>query len=155
MAFRITGLSPDPFRPLFGLSDPALAARGARRVVADAPGAFPCRVTLADAAVGDPLLLLNHEHQPADTPFRSRHAIFVMEGAERRYDAIDAVPDQLRRRTLSLRAFDSKHMMTAADLCEGEEAEGLIRALLDDTRTAYVHAHFARRGCYAALITRT
>ena len=34
MTFRITGLSPEPFRPLFGLSDAQLAARGARRTIA-------------------------------------------------------------------------------------------------------------------------
>lgn len=29
MSFRITGLSPEPFQPLFALSDAELAARGA------------------------------------------------------------------------------------------------------------------------------
>ena len=27
--------------------------------------------------------LLNHGYQPADSPYRARHAIFVREGAER------------------------------------------------------------------------
>jgi len=35
MDFRITGLPATPFQPLFSLSDPELAERGARRVVAD------------------------------------------------------------------------------------------------------------------------
>lgn len=154
MAFRITGLSPAPFQPLYGLSDAALSERGVRRMIADAPNGFPCRITLADAEPGETVLLLNHEHQPADTPFRSRHAIFVREGADSSFDAGDTVPDQLRRRTLSLRAFDWNDMMIDADLCEGADAEALIARLLDDPRTAYIHAHFARHGCYAALIER-
>ena len=154
MAFRMTGLSPEPFQALFGLTDAALAERGVQRVVADAPNGFPCRVSLEDAAPGETLLLLNHEHQPADTPYRARHAIFVREGARSRFDAVDTVPDQLKRRPLSLRAFDADHMMIDADLCEGTEAETLIERLLDDPRTAYIQAHFARRGCYAALIER-
>ena len=154
MAFRMTGLSPEPVQALFGLTDAALAERGVQRVVADAPNGFPCRVSLEDAAPGETLLLLNHEHQPADTPYRARHAIFVREGARTRFDAVDTVPDQLKRRPLSLRAFDADHMMIDADLCEGTEAETLIERLLDDPRTAYIQAHFARRGCYAALIER-
>lgn len=154
MAFRITGLSPAPFQALYGLSDAALSERGVQRMIADAPNGFPCRITLADAEPGETVLLLNHEHQPADTPFRSRHAIFVWEDADSSFDAVDTVPDQLRRRTLSLRAFDWNDMMIDADLCEGADAEALIARLLDDPRTAYIHAHFARHGCYAALIER-
>lgn len=154
MAFRITGLSPAPFQALYGLGDAALSERGVRRMIVDAPNGFPCRITLADAEPGEMVLLLNHEHQPADTPFRSRHAIFVREGADSSFDAVDTVPAQLRRRTLSLRAFDWNDMMIDADLCEGADAEALIARLLDDPRTAYIHAHFARHGCYAALIER-
>lgn len=154
MAYRITGLSSEPFQPLFGLSDEALAAHGAQRVVADTPNAFPCRITLTDAAPGETLLLLNHEHQPVETPYRSRHAIFVREGADTRFEAVDVMPEQLRRRTLSLRAFDTDHMMIDADLCEGSEAQDLIARFFEDQRAAYIHAHFARRGCYAALIER-
>ena len=46
MPFRITGLSPDPFRPLFGLSDQELAAKGVRRYVADSKPGFPDRVDM-------------------------------------------------------------------------------------------------------------
>jgi len=35
-----------------------IGARGARRVIADSTPGYPCRVSLADAAVGDELLLL-------------------------------------------------------------------------------------------------
>jgi len=41
MAFRISGLSPEPFRHLFGLSDTHLAAHGAQRCIVDATPGFP------------------------------------------------------------------------------------------------------------------
>jgi hypothetical protein len=84
MSFTVSSLPIEPFAPLFALDDAALAERGMLRVVADAPFAFPCRVTLEDAAPGETLILLNHEHQAADTPFRSRYAIYVREAAQAR-----------------------------------------------------------------------
>jgi hypothetical protein len=154
MSFRVTGLDPEPFRHLFGLSEEALAAYGARRVpVDDSPG-FPDRVELRDLDVGETALLLNFTHQPAATPYRSCHAIFVREGAERRYDAVDEVPLAMRGRTISLRAFDPRGDMVDADLVEGREMTGLIERFLENPRVSYLHAHYAKRGCYAALITR-
>src|SRR5664280_3247991 len=91
MAFRITGLSPEPFQPLFGLPDDELARQAAKRYVADKPQAFPCRVEMRDAAPGETVLLLNHVYQPADTPYRASHAIFVREGAAVTYDRVNAV----------------------------------------------------------------
>ena len=154
MRFRVTGLSPDPFRPLFGLSDEALRLRGARRIVADAPAGYPDRIEISDAAPGESLLLVNYLHQPAATPYRSGHAIFVRERAVAPTDMVGEIPPAMRARPLSLRAFDAEDMMVDADLVDGSEAEGLIERLLADPRTAYIHAHYARRGCYAGRIER-
>ena len=52
MTYSISGLPLADFAPLFGLDDSALAAMGARRVVADADRGYPCRVSLMDAAMG-------------------------------------------------------------------------------------------------------
>lgn len=71
MSYVITGLDPAPFRYLYGLSDAELAKAGAIRMTADAKPGFPCRVTLEDAEPGTAVLLLNHEHLPVDTPYRS------------------------------------------------------------------------------------
>jgi hypothetical protein len=154
MNFRITGLSPAPFLPLFGLDQAELAARGIERMVVDACPGFPDRIELRDALPGERVLLLNFEHQPAATPYRAAHAIFVIEGATKAFDAVDTIPDAMRRRTLSLRAFDATHHMIDADLVEGTDAEALIERQLLNPRTAYIHAHYARRGCYAARIER-
>lgn len=154
MTFRIRGLSPAPFRHLFGLAESELRAHGARRYIADRTPGFPDRIELRDAQPGESLLLINYEHQPADTPYRARHAIFVREGAGQAYDAVDEVPDVLRRRTLSLRAFDREHLICAAELAGGDDIAGAILRLLADPTTDYIQAHFATRGCYAAHIER-
>jgi hypothetical protein len=154
MSFRITGLAPEPFRPLFGLSEPELAARGVRRYVAAAKPGFRDRVEMRDAEPGEAVLLLNYTHQPADTPYRASHAIFVVEGAKERYDRIEAVPESMRLRTLSLRAFDKDNLIVDADLVDGTKVESLIQRLFADPAVAYIQAHYARYGCYAARIDR-
>lgn len=152
MSFRITGLSAHPFQHLFGLSDTALAVHG---VLRHRGAGLPDRVELRDTTADESVLLINHEHQPADTPYRSRHAIYVREQAGEAFDAIDTVPGALRSRLLSLRAFDAAGLMVDADVTDGAAIEGLIERLLAQPEVDYIHAHFARRGCYAALIRRT
>lgn len=153
MHFRITGLPAEPFAELFTLSDEALAARRAVRMVADQAHGYPCRISLTDAEPGQPLILLNYEHQPADTPYRSSHAIFIRED-ERQYDEIDDVPDQLRRRLLSVRGFDRHGMLRDADVAQGTALEPLVERLFGDGHIAYLHIHMARYGCYAARVDR-
>jgi hypothetical protein len=154
MSFRITGLPASEFAHLAGASDERLRELGALRVRIDAPHSAPDRISLRDAQPGETVILLNYEHQAAATPYRSRHAIYVVEGEQRTFDAVDTVPDVMRRRMLSLRAFDASGMMVDADLADGREVEPLIERLLADPRTAYIHAHYAKRGCFAARIGR-
>jgi hypothetical protein len=123
-------------------------------MVVDARPGFPDRIELRDLDLGETALLLNHVHQPADTPYRASHAIFVHEGATAAYEAIDHVPELLASRPLSLRAFDAGHMMVEADLIDGCNAAGTIEQLLADRRVAYLHARYAKRGCNAARIAR-
>ncbi len=153
MAYAVTSLPAEPFAPLFSMDDEALAAHGARRVVADIWAGFPCRVSLDDAQPGETLILVNYEHQPAPTPFRASHAVFVREGVEP-VSTVDEMPPALRRRLLSLRAFDGNDMMVAADITEGAAADALIATMFEDPKIAYLHAHYAKWGCYAARIDR-
>ena len=154
MAFRILGLDPAPFVHLYGLSAAELATRGVIRQRVEEPHSAPDRIELRDAEPGETVLLLNHEYQPADSPYRGRHAIFVREGATARFDAVGEVPEALRIRLLSVRSFDAAGMMVDADVVDGAALEGLAERLLDDPRVAYLHVHHARRGCYAARIER-
>lgn len=153
-SFRILGLPADPFSSLFTLSDEALAARDARRMVVDEKPGFPCRISLDEAEIGEEVLLLAYEHQPAKSPYRSSGPIFVRSGARQRQARVDEVPDSVRTRTISLRAYDARDWIVEAAVCEGEAVGRLLSALFDDARVAYVHLHNAKRGCFACRAER-
>jgi len=155
MDFRIQGLSPAPFLPLYGLSDDELANHNAKRYVANITPGFPDRIELRDAEPGERLILVNHVHQPAATPYHASHAVFVLEGSEKTYDAVNEVPEVLRRRMLSIRAFDTHHWLVEGDLCDGRALEATVQRLLAKPEVAYLQAHYAKPGCYAARIERT
>jgi hypothetical protein len=154
MDYRIQGLSPEPFLPLYGLSDQDLAGRNAKRYVADAKAGFPDRIEMRDAEPGERLILVNYVHQPAASPYRASHAVFVLEGAENTYDAVNEIPEVLRRRLISIRAFDFSHWMVEGEVCDGRELDTAIQRLLAISEVAYLHAHYAKPGCYAARIER-
>ncbi|HEX7391207.1 MAG TPA: DUF1203 domain-containing protein [Acidiphilium sp.] len=152
--FRISGLPASRFDHLFGLSDSTLAELGAVRFIADQVSSFPDRIELRHARQGEAVILVNYEHQSARTPYRSRHAVFVLEGATETYDREDEVPEVLRVRTLALRGFDDRGMIADAGLIEGREIESLIDRLFANPQIRYIHAHYAARGCYACQIDR-
>ncbi|MBP7703904.1 MAG: DUF1203 domain-containing protein [Caulobacter sp.] len=154
MSFVVTGLSAEPFVHLFGADEAALAAAGAIRYRADSKPGFPCRITLEDAEPGETVLLLNHEHLDVETPYRARHAIFVREAATAPARCENAMPPALAGRLLAIRAYDADGMMIDAEIVEGAEAIQLVERFLADPRAAYLHAHNARRGCFAARIDR-
>jgi len=154
MPFTVTGLSPAPFAQLFGADEATLAASGAFRRTVETKASAPCRITLVDAEPGETVLLLNHEHQPADTPYRARHAIFVRENATAAARYENEVPPALLCRLLAIRAYDAEGMMIDAEVVEGVDAVPLIERFLDNPEAAYLHAHNARRGCFAARIDR-
>jgi len=153
MTYRIAGLDPAQFAPLWAMNDEALERKGARRAVAEADRGFPCRVTLEDARAGEPLLLVHHVHHDVPGPYRSAFAIFVREDAEPAvYE--DRCPPCFDGRTLSLRGFDGEGALAEARLAPPGEADAAIRALLADPRIAYINAHNAAAGCFAARIER-
>lgn len=154
MTFRIRGLPRAAFAPLFSQSDQALAGRGIIRVVVDEMPGFPCRIGLRDLEPGETALLLNHTHQPADTPYRGTHAIFVGEASVEAGLEPGEVPAVMARRTLSIRSFDAAGMMLDAGLTEGREAAPLIGRLLADARADRIHIHNAVRGCFAGYAER-
>lgn len=155
MAFRITGLSPEPFRHLYGLSEAALAEKGVVRRIVGTDSGFPDRIEMREGRPGEVFLLLNHICQPADSPYRATHAIYVRDGAERAYDKVDEVPEVMRKRLLSLRGFDADGMIVEADVVLGTDVEGVIERLFANPEVAYIHAHNAKQGCYSGRIDRT
>jgi len=153
-SFQIVGLSPAPFECLFSLPADELGARGIRRVRAGASPGYPCRISLEDANAGDELLLLPFEHQPANSPYRASGPIYVKVGARQRTMAIGEVPDSVRRRQISLRAYDADDLIVDAEVCDGESVGAQIERLFADPLVRYLHLHNAKRGCYSCLVRR-
>jgi len=155
MTFRIHALPAAPFDALFALSETELTARNIRRTVVSSCPGTPCHVSLADAEIGDTVLLMNYMHQPAQTPYRSCHAIFVRQGVAQAKPDVNEVPQVLRSRLISIRLFDRSHMLRDADVVDGEHLE---EALRDTFRhrgdIAYAHLHYTKPGCFAAEVRR-
>lgn len=151
MQFRIRGLDAEQFNHLFKLSDDELVAHLAVRRVADGP--HPCRISLTDAAPGDEVILVNYEHHAVASPYRMRFAIYVRKG-EQTYNAVGVIPEQLRKRTLAVRAFDTAGMLKSRELIEGADLEGAMARQFANPDAAYLHVHYAAAGCYAARVDR-
>jgi hypothetical protein len=154
MSFRVLGLDPGQFDHLIGLSDDAIARFGAERFTVDAKPGFPDRIAVRDLEIGESAILLNYEHQPAATPYRARHATFIDETADHALNLVGTLPEAIRIRPISLRAFDEAGQMVDADLADGMMLAALIERFLANPAIAYLHAHYAKRGCYAARIER-
>ncbi|GGP25909.1 DUF1203 domain-containing protein [Silvimonas amylolytica] len=154
MSYCITGVDPGPFVHLYGLPDEALKQHKALRRVATGPSGFPERTQMRDATVGESLLLVNFTHQPANSPYQSSHAVFIAEGAETTVTVNNRVPEYLSKRLISLRAFDGDDLIAAADIASGHDLTVLIQRYLAMPNVWYLHAHFAKYGCFAARIDR-
>ena len=154
MNYQLRGLEPALFENLFDLDDDALAARGMRRMRADQPVGFPCRISLEDAPVGEEVLLLPFMHQDSQSPYRASGPIFVRRGRREAARIVNALPSYLTLRPLSVRAYGAADEMVDAEVVDGAAAAPLIERYLAREDVAYLHVHFARRGCYACRIDR-
>lgn len=153
-SFRLVPLDADQFAALHALDDAQLAARGMQRRVAEVSPGYPCRVSLADAEPGERVLLLHYLHHAVDGPYRASGPIFVRERAVAARPGPGEIPEAIRRRPLSLRAYDAHGCMHAAEVCDGADAARTIERLFADRRIAYLHLHNARPGCYACRVER-
>ena len=154
MSFQIHSLPAEDFADLFALYDAELADKNAcRQIVQSKPGS-PCRVSMTDAEVGETVILLNYEHLPEKSPYKATHAIFVREDAPQAQLAVGEVPEVLRSRVISLRLFDSNHMMIDADVLQGDGLVDAITAAFENDQVSYAHLHNAKPGCFAASVTR-
>jgi len=154
MSFKLVGVPFEPFAALFSLADEALAALDARRVFATEKPGFPCRVSLADAEIGDELLLLPFAHQSAQSPYKASGPIFVRKAARPCELAAGVVPDYVRLRQMSVRAYDAEHSMIDAAVCEGKDVAAAILGMFGNSAVAYIHLHNAKRGCYSCRADR-
>ncbi len=155
MSFTITGLPLQTFAHLFGLSDEVLRLQNIVRKTADAKPGYPCRITLQDAEPGETVLLLNHESHTVPTPYASRYAIYVRETASDAATFRDELPPVFANRPIALRLFNADGMLLGADMGVNADVKAKIELAFGREDVAYIHAHNAMHGCFAAEIRRT
>jgi hypothetical protein len=155
MTYRISGLDPADFAALRGADEATLAAYNAVRVVAANKPGYPCRITLQDAEPGESLILLHHVTHDVATPYRSAYAIYVREAAEQAASYVDELPPVFANRPLAFRAFDATGMLRNAALAAPGDADATIRNLFEEPQIAYIDAHNAAHGCFAARVERS
>lgn len=135
--------------------DPQLARTSeTRRVKVTSKPGFPCRATLEDAEIGETVMLFNHVSNDSDGPFRASFAIYVREQAEAPVEFRDALPPVFTNRTMSLRGFNAAGDLSAAELATASDMDEKIRTMLDRPEIAFINAHNAAAGCFAARIVR-
>ncbi len=127
-------------------------------VTVDQLHSFPCRVCLNDGLIGERMLLVSYDPFLGNSPYRGAGPIFVHADPEcKPYDQKSAggmLPDQQRRRLLSVRAYNDRHMMVDAEVVQGDGLVELSERFLADPVVDYLHVHNARPGCFAVRIER-
>jgi hypothetical protein len=154
MNYRISGLPIEDFSDVLNASDDALRARGVVIQTATEADAFPCRITLEDATVGDEMLLLNYDHLIAHSPYASSGPIYIRRNATQTNVVENRIPAQQQRRLLSIRAYDRRDFIIDAEVAPGSELEAQIERFFANPEVRYLHVHNARRGCYACRVDR-
>ena len=152
--FRIVGLAPAQFKPLFSLNEKELAAKGARRMTADAKPGFPCRIGLSDAEIGETMILLAYVHHNVESPYRASGPIFVRENAKEIELSPGEIPEVVAGRLISVRAYDENGMMLDGAVVPGTELKPYIEKLFTNPKIEYLHLHNAGAGCYSCKVER-
>jgi hypothetical protein len=116
----------------------------------------PCRHCLAEAKVGEKVLLGSYHFGRPHGVYWTPSPIFVHADGCERFEQADVVPEIVRNRLVSVRAYDADDMCIyeLGDVCDGTEVERLLDRALVDRRTDYVNIHTARPGCFLCRVAR-
>jgi hypothetical protein len=127
---------------------------GATRLVADAAPSYPCRRCLADAQVGETVLLTSADPFETESPYRSRSPIYLHADGCQNADGSTTLPPIVFARPQSIRAYDADAMMVRAEIAQGDALEKVFADLLADPDAAYLHVHNALPGCFNFRVDR-
>lgn len=152
--FRFVALDKTLFTELFNLSQKELAKKEIQKMVVDEYPGFPCRVSLADAEIGEEVILLNFEHHNVRSPYKSSGPIFVRKNVETALPEQNEVPKMFNHRLLSIRGFNKVATMVFADVTQGDNLKNKIHKILDNIEIEYLHIHNAKPGCFNCLVIR-
>ncbi len=141
-------------RPISQCDADALRLGGGPVYVADECPGYPCRQCLRDAAVGDELILVSYDPFETDSPYRSASPIFLHRKSCRRDVTNPELPEQLTRRQLSVRCYDSAEMMIDATVIDGNDLRRTIQRFFANSASNRIHVYNATRGCWAVAVDR-
>jgi hypothetical protein len=67
-----------------------------------------------------------------------------------RFEQVNVIPDIVRNRLVSVRAYDASDfcLYDLGDVGDGREVDALLDRCLADPRTDFVNIHTARPGCF-------
>ena len=130
------------------------AGNSLHRKIADHPA--PCRHCLADAQIGTTVLLGSYHFGRPHGVYWTPSPIFIHAEPCERFEQTDFVPEIVRHRLVSVRAYDAADMCLyeLGDVCDGTDVERLLERALADRRTDYVNIHTARPGCFLCRVER-
>ncbi|WDE14004.1 DUF1203 domain-containing protein [Thalassomonas haliotis] len=152
--FQITPLDIHVFQSLLTLEPEVLASAHAIVLDVDEYPGYPCRVSLIDARVGEQVLALPYSHHDVDSPYRASGPVFVRLNAQSHLPAINEIPEVVKFRLLSLRAYNHEHMMIYALVTPGGELKAAIETMFAREQVAYLHIHNANPGCFSCAVHR-
>lgn len=152
--FRVKALDKEQFTEYFNYSDTALSEIGARIIDVESSPGYPCRVSLADAEIGERVLAINFVHHDVKSPYRSSGPVFVRQGAETASLDTNEIPEMLLKRMLSVRVYNANHIMINAQVINGESPEEILHGMFSDEQAEYIHIHNARPGCFNCSVLR-
>jgi len=152
--FQVKALAKNKFDDFISLNDKELANKNAKWIVVDANPRYPCRVSLKDANIGERVLIIPFVHHDEQSPYRASGPIFVREHANTAQVGVNEIPEMLRQRLQSLRAYDKNKMMIGAETVQGIELELAIERLFQHCEVEYIHIHNANPGCFNCSVIR-
>jgi len=152
--FLIKALAKDKFHELMLKDDEELKVSQAVWLTVDTEPGYPCRVSLSDAKIGERVLAQSFCHHNVNSPYRASGPIFVRENAQIAELDINEVPEMLRHRLLSVRAYNSGKLMIAAEVVQGKELESAIDRQFQNRDVEYIHIHNANPGCFNCSVYR-
>lgn len=123
---------------------------------ADESNAFPCRRCLKDGQSGETLHLISYNPFPANaknSPYQGPGPVFVHTKDCAKYTGYE-LPEQQRRRLLSVRAYARGHIMVDAAVLQGDELVEKAGRMFEDGKVGYLHVHYAGPGCFALRVEK-
>ncbi|MFM2485616.1 DUF1203 domain-containing protein [Celerinatantimonas yamalensis] len=152
--FLIKALTTDSFHELMLKNNDELKLFDAAWFTVDAEPGYPCRVSLTDAKIGERVLALSFCHHNVNSPYKASGPIFVREKAQMAKLDINEVPEMLRHRLLSVRAYNSGKLMIGAEVVQGKVLESAIDRQFQNRDVEYIHIHNANPGCFNCSVYR-